>query len=103
MTGLQDASTSRVLTFNDGCRAKPTEHLHFKGGRAPSPTYCFQGGQSGAGLIYLDPWIIQSISDGNRVPCVLNELRSLRVDVVALFEAKGPGSGEISKRRVHLA
>ena len=41
-------------------------------------------------------WNILSLSDDHRLPCLSDELRRLRVDIVGLSEVRRPGSGEVS-------
>ena len=41
-------------------------------------------------------WNVLSLSDDHRLPCLSDELRRLRVDIVGLSEVRRPGSGEIS-------
>ena len=42
-------------------------------------------------------WNVLSLSDDHRLPCLSDELRKLRVDIVGLSEVRRPGSGEISR------
>ena len=42
-------------------------------------------------------WNVLSLSDDHRLPCLSDELRRLRVDIVGLSEVRRPGSGEISR------
>ncbi|XP_050735881.1 uncharacterized protein LOC127008208 [Eriocheir sinensis] len=78
----------------------------------PSPSFCFGGDRGGAEAVpthktrpgadlqralCVGSWNVRSLSDDDRLPYLSNELRRLRVDIVALSETRRPGNGEISE------
>ncbi|MFV0264599.1 MAG: endonuclease/exonuclease/phosphatase family protein, partial [Kluyvera sp.] len=81
------------------------------GGGPPSPSFCFGGGRGGANAaparrtrpgvnlrraLRVGSWNVLSLSEDHRLPCLSDELRRLKVDIVGLSETRRPGNGEIS-------
>lgn len=111
MAGCRDAFASREPAVSDECRPKsmgPPPPSKEEG--PPSPYFSSRGGWGcrdksthrscpevyfwKALLVY--SWNGQSLLDDDRLPCLSNELRKLRVDIVPLSKQWRPGRGQIN-------